>query len=287
MIVLRMVFVMLVVALPLTAQGEHSTLNALAKAYDDGACKSCHGKIHKEWTSSYHSQSVVHSLGGLRNYIVVGVGKEYDQPMSKEHLMRCMGCHAPQIKDASEKLAREIADLVITAKDSKSKSKRNAALKKLSKLNVNCIVCHNTMIKVEKNVRGDPTPGIYYGPKGGKSKAHGTDKTPEITRSIYCGQCHGIYTPPDGDTIGCNTLYGSYQDAFRGNGGSETCQDCHMKKKNRGHTFPGAYEVDIVREGIGLDVQAIGIKLHPGKWIPTAVVNVGLINRAGHRIPDG
>ena len=60
-----------------------------------------------------------------------------------------------------------------------------------------------------------------------------------------------------------------------------------MKAKNRDHKFPGAYETEIVRDGIGIDVQASGIRLHPGKWIPTAVVNVGLINRAGHRIPDG
>jgi hypothetical protein len=60
-----------------------------------------------------------------------------------------------------------------------------------------------------------------------------------------------------------------------------------MRKAGRGHTFPGAYQLEIVKEGIGLDAQVTGIRLHPGKWIPTAVVNVGLINRAGHRIPDG
>jgi len=283
----RWICVVFLLALPLTAQGEYKTLDELTKAYSVDKCKSCHGTVHKEWEASYHSQSVVHSLGGIRNFIVVGVGKEYDEPMSKEHLLRCMGCHAPQIKDASESLAKEIASLIITAKDAKSRSKKNAAKKKLAKLNVNCIICHNTMIKVAKNVRGDPRPGVFYGPKGGKSSAHKTEKTTEISRSVFCGQCHGIYTPPDGDTIGCNTLYGSYQDAYRGNGGTETCQACHMGKKKRGHTFPGAYQVGIVKEGIGLDVQAMGIKLHPGKWIPTAIVDIGLTNKAGHRIPDG
>jgi hypothetical protein len=60
-----------------------------------------------------------------------------------------------------------------------------------------------------------------------------------------------------------------------------------MKSKGRGHRFPGAYETDIVKDGIGLDFQAAAIRLHPGKWVPTAVVNIGLINNAGHRIPDG
>ena len=93
--------------------------------------------------------------------------------------------------------------------------------------------------------------------------------------------------PPDGDVVICNTLYESYQNAYKANGGTETCQDCHMKKNNRGHTFPGAYQLDIVQEGIGLDAQIVGTKLHPGKWVPAAIANIGLINRAGHRIPDG
>jgi len=60
-----------------------------------------------------------------------------------------------------------------------------------------------------------------------------------------------------------------------------------MKKNNRGHTFPGAYQLDIAKEGLAFDAQITGIRLHPGKWIPTAIVTVGLTNKAGHRIPDG
>ncbi len=116
-------------------------------------------------------------------------------------------------------------------------------------------MCHNTKVVLEKNLLGAPAAGVYYGPTGKKSPAHKTAKSVAMTRALFCGQCHGIYTPPDGDFIGCNTLYGSHQDAYRGNGGAETCQDCHMRAANRGHKFPGAYEVDIVREGIGLDIE--------------------------------
>jgi hypothetical protein len=45
--------------------------------------------------------------------------------------------------------------------------------------------------------------------------------------------------------------------------------------------------MDIVKDGIGIDVQAVGFRLTPGTWTPAVVVNVGLTNRAGHRIPDG
>jgi mono/diheme cytochrome c family protein len=277
----------LIVALPFAVQAEYKTIDDLAKAYSVDKCKTCHAKVHDDWKTSYHSQSIVHSLGGMRNFIVVGLGQEWKKPVNKENLMRCMDCHAPMLREASESLARQVADMIVAAVDEKDEGKKAAAKKELAKLNVNCIVCHNSKISIAKNLVGTPKPGVYYGPTGKASPAHGTEKTPVISTALFCGQCHGIYTPPDGDFIGCNTLYGSYQDGFRGNGGTETCQDCHMKAGNKGHRFPGAYNVEMVREGIAVDVQAAGVKLTPGKWVPTVVVNVGLINNAGHRIPDG
>ncbi|MFN3395385.1 MAG: multiheme c-type cytochrome (seleno)protein ExtKL [Thermodesulfovibrionales bacterium] len=280
---LRLILIMAFLALPVIAFAEFNTIDDLAKAYSDEACKSCHGKVHDEWKSSLHAQSVVHSLGGIRNFIVAGLGKEWNKPVSKEHLMRCMDCHAPQLKDASESLIKHVADLIVTAVDKKDES----AKKELAKLNVNCVVCHNTKVSIEKNLRGAPEKGVYHGPTGKASPAHRTVKSNVITSAVFCGQCHRIHTSPDGDTIVCNTLYGSYQDAYRANGGTETCQDCHMKKENRGHTFPGAYQEAILKDGLAVDANIAGIRLHPGKWIPTAIVNVGLTNKAGHRIPDG
>jgi cytochrome c553 len=280
--------IMVVCALPLAAgAAEYKTIDDLAKAYSVEKCTTCHAKVHDEWKTSYHAQSIVHSLGGMRNFIVVGLGQEWKKPVSRENLMRCMECHAPQLKEASEGLVKEVANLIVVAVDEKDEKKKDAAKKQLAKLNVNCIVCHNTKVAVAKNLDGPPKPGVYYGPTGKPSPAHGTQKSVVIQTAAYCGQCHGILTPPDGDFIMCNTLYGSYQDAYRGNGGTETCQDCHMHKKDRGHKFPGAYEAEIVKEGIGLDAQITGVKLTPGKWIPAAVVSVGLTNAAGHRIPDG
>lgn len=278
---------MLLLAWPSAAPAEYGTIDALAKAYSVEQCKSCHAKVHGEWQASYHSQSIVHSLGGMRNFIVVGLGQEWKKPATRENLMRCMECHAPLLRDASEPLMKEIADLIVAAVDDKDDAKKTAAKKELAKLNVNCIVCHNMKIGAEKSLRGAPVPGVYYGPTGKASPAHKTERSTEITSAIFCGQCHGILNAPDGEWLVCNTLYGSYQDGYRGNGGTETCQDCHMKAQNRGHRFPGAYDADILKDGIGLDVQAVGVKLSPGKWVPTAIVNIGITNQAGHRIPDG
>lgn len=219
----------------------------------------------------------------MRNFIVHEVEKGWNAEVNKEHVMRCMDCYDPQLKDASDSLVREVAKLIRKTVDENDLS----AKKKLSRLNVNCVICHNTKVYIENNLRGEPIPGVYYGPTGKTTDTHGTEKSSVVTSALFCGQCHGMYTPPDGDTVVCNTLYGSYQDAYRSHGGTETCQDCHMRAKNRGHTFPGAYEEDIVRDALDLDAQVVGLKLHPGKWVPTIIANVRLTNNAGHRIPDG
>ena len=273
-------------AYPSGAGGPAETLDELAARYADDACKGCHAKIFEEWKDSYHSQSVTHSLPGMRNFVVFGLKEGWKRPFNKEDFMRCFSCHAPQLRDASEGLIRKIGDLIVSAIDGND-AEKSAAKARLAKLNVNCVICHSTLAEVEKNLRGMPQKGVYYGPTGASSAAHGTMKSGAITSPVFCGQCHWVLAPPDGDLVVCNTLYGSYQDAYRANGGSQTCQDCHMRSKGRGHRFPGAYDAEMVREGIGLDVQVSSFKGPAGVWDPTAVVTVGLTNNAGHRIPDG
>jgi len=52
-----------------------------------------------------------------------------------------------------------------------------------------------------------------------------------MKESILCGQCHGQGPNFDlEEPTQCATLYGSYNFAYRAEGGTETCQDCHMKK---------------------------------------------------------
>ena len=66
-----------------------------------------------------------------------------------------------------------------------------------------------------------------------------------------------------------------------------------MKK---GHLFPGGHDLDTVKEGLGFEVQISpyqhlpgqikGVK-NPKNWVPSAVVNVFIENKTGHRVPDG
>lgn len=281
-VIMGLVLAACVLLVPVLASGKFNTIDELEKAYGDKACRTCHEKTHDEWRKSLHSQSVVHTLGGLRNFIVFGLKRDWKKPVNRENLMRCMHCHAPLLEFASDALAGEIGELVISAFDG-----NEGAKKELARLNVNCIVCHNTVAAVEVNLKGAPKPGVYYGPSGNPSPAHGTEKSTAITSSAFCSRCHWLYTPPDGDTLYCNTLYGSYQDAYKAAGGAAACQDCHMRSKGRGHTFPGAYEPEMVKAGIGIDLQATGVRVQPGKEIPAAVITIGLTNNAGHRIPDG
>jgi hypothetical protein len=272
----------MVLFVPGISAAEFNTISELEAALGDRTCRTCHEKIYDEWQKSLHAQSVVHSLGGMRNFIAFGLERDWNQPVNRENLMRCMHCHAPALEHASESLIREIGSLILSAADGKEEAK-----KELSRLNVSCTVCHNMKAVVEVNLQGAPKQGVYYGPSGKPSTAHKTERSTVFSASVFCGQCHWLYTPPDGDTLYCNTLYGSYQDAYLATGRSETCQDCHMKVQGRGHMFPGAYDPAMVKEGIGLDLQVAAGRFQPGKGVPTAVVTIGLTNHAGHRIPDG
>ncbi len=284
---MRSLLILFLLSLPATVWGDYESIDELIRAYDDQSCKACHAGVHKEWSSTYHARALVNSLGVLRDYIENGVAKEWKRKFGKNELMRCMVCHAPQLKDASESLAGEVARLALTATDDKDPTAREAARKSLDRLGVNCVVCHNTMAVVEKNRRGDPQPGVYYGPGGIPSPAHGTARSTAIGSAAFCGQCHGLYTPADREVVFCTSLYESYQDRYRADGGLKSCQDCHMRGENRGHRISGRHDVNTVREGIAFEMDAVGIRQYPGRWVPTAVVSVNLLNRAGHRIPDG
>lgn len=276
---------------------EANTIDELVAMYDDAACKECHEEIYEQWTKSWHANPINSSLKGMRNFIKIGLAEEWKTELTKAQLLKCLDCHAPVVNFASEKLAVEIGEMVVTAFEQKGTLQGDAASKELARINVGCTACHNIKATtVALGLRGKPKYGAVYGVHGKESDAHETIESVELSRSIFCMQCHGIYNAPDGEMIQCNTLSGSYQDAYSNLGGSQTCQDCHMHAKGRGHLFPGGHDLEIVKEGLGLDVQITPYSHLPGKvpgvkdkkaWVPSAVVTAFVTNKAGHRIPDG
>ncbi len=270
---------------------EAETIDELVAMFDDSKCAECHEEIYKEWQESWHAKAVNSSLKGMRNFIAVGVAKEWNTKLTKNQILKCLDCHAPAVNYASEKLAVEIGGLIVKAFEKKDEN----AKKQLAKLNVGCLSCHNIKAtSVARGLRGAPEKGVVYGPNGEDGDDfHKSIETPDISRSVFCMQCHGVYKAPDGETIQCNTLSGSYQNSYISMGGSKTCQECHMKK---GHLFPGGHDLETVKEGLGFDVQFAQYQHLPGKikgvkdakkWVPSVVVTAFVENKTGHRVPDG
>lgn len=272
-----------------------NSIDELEKMFDESSCMECHDEIHDAWSQSWHAQSVVSSLGGLHNFIEIGVKREWETELTKAQLLKCLDCHAPVVNYASEKLALEIGAKIVTAFKEKDTPAGDAAKKDLARLSVGCLSCHNIKAtEVARGFNGPAEEGVIYGPHGEDAgDAHETMEAVDITRSAFCMQCHGVYKAADGETIQCNTLSGSYRNAYVAKGGSQSCQECHMKK---GHLFPGGHDLDTVKEGLGFNVQINPYKHLPGQiqdvkdpkqWVPSAVITTFIENKTGHRVPDG
>lgn len=274
----------LALALPAPAAQHQpvNTLDELLQRHDSAQCVACHDRAHAEWKGSFHARSIVQSLGSLRAYIDA-VEKDRRLVPDKVQMLKCLDCHAPMVNDGSEAVVREIVALVKTAVDDRDDARKRAAREKLAALSVNCTGCHT--VKGTGNPLAVPGADVRYGPTGGTAP-HPTEASPVMATSVMCAQCHALWYAKDGEALYCTTIFESHQNAYRGAGGTQSCQDCHMKR--RGHTFPGAHNQDLVREGITLGLEAIAYRhIVAGKLVPRAVVTVDVGNQAGHRIPDG
>lgn len=166
------------------------------------------------------------------------------------------------------------------------------AIKDLSKLNINCMICHS----MKALPGGNPRPKTIYGTSGSGSVEHKealgaeTRVSSFMKTSEFCAQCHHGCPPGMPSSI-CPTLWTSYKESYIARGGDKTCQDCHMKgadKKN--HRFPGIYEEDMVKRGIELtlDAEPTRYVYHlENRIVPAVVMNVKVKNTAGHSIPYG
>ncbi len=271
-----------------------TTVDELAKMYDVSSCKQCHPKEYGEWEKSIHARSLIgtgRTMATIKTAIQDGMMKEWAKSGIKDvkdikvdHMLHCLKCHLPQLKNATDAVAQQIAKAVIDGD--------TATLEKVS---INCIICHNEKALIHKLVDGEPEKNAVYGNKEG---SHGDKlftalkKSPIMKESIVCGQCHGLGPNFDlANPTQCATLYGSYLHNYvqSTNGTPETCQDCHMHKGKTGHLMPGYRDPAIAKSAVDVDVDAKGYQVlyKAGEHIPTAVVVVKMTSNAGHRIPDG
>ncbi len=279
-----------------------ATIDELARRYDSSGCKNCHEEIYHEWEQSIHSRSIFgtgRTAATIKTTVSVGLmgwqfsGVKKPEDVQVKHLMICAKCHLPQLSEATDDVAKEIVKNAFIYSDPKtSDEEREKAANTLSKVNINCLICHQRNAVTHKWVDGYPEKDTVYGSKNGAhaDSSHPTMKESRIMgESILCGQCHGqgpnfeLENPSQ-----CATLYASYNMAYRAEGGQETCQECHMKRSKLGHNMQSYRDPGMARAAVDLKVDAMGYQWRDGsRMVPQAVVKVEMINRAGHGIPDG
>lgn len=280
------------------------TVAELAARYDSNSCKECHPDIYDQWQNSLHAKSILGTPRtaptiltaidkGVKNFAYSGV--KDDKDLQVKHLMICAKCHLPQLEDATDDVAKEIV-ATIRAWQKEDDDKKKAEIEaKITSLNIGCTVCHNQKAIIHKWADGFPqSDTVYSTSKTGAhddAKFNKMGKAPALKESIFCGQCHGLGPNFELEHPSqCATLYGSYLYAYVPEGGHETCQDCHMKKSGLGHDMQ-AYRSEKMRK-MSMDVEVDGRALFWRKnkadgILPLGIINVEIMNKTGHVVPDG
>lgn len=304
--VFKLFLFLFLISAPMIAYGAQSgdakakTIDELARMYDSSSCKMCHEKVYLEWEKSIHSKSIFGTgrtaatirttvINGLMEWPESGVKKPDD--VQVKHLMICAKCHLPQLADAADSVAKEIVKNVYAFVEGSPEASEKAE-QSLKKLNINCLICHNRNAIVHKWADGFPKKGTVYGSKDGEHMDPNfpkMKKSPIMSESILCGQCHGLGPNFELENPSqCGTLYGSYLWAYKTEGGTETCQDCHMKKSGLGHDMESYRSPEMAKMAVDFEVEAYGNYWRDGsKIIPQAFVKVEITNKTGHAIPDG
>jgi hypothetical protein len=256
------------------------TLNELIARFDSSRCQECHEQIYDQWEKSHHARPLM----GLDDQIFLAAYLKHGplavKPGEKATRQNfpCFKCHLPQIKDATDAVAAEIAEAIL--KNDKET---------VRKLNISCLVCHNE----KAVVHGRPEPNVLYGSKNiPDHPGQIVKESPLLKDSLMCGQCHGLGPNLEFETpVQCATLYGTYLHGYIPSGGTETCQECHMKE---GHYMPPDFNrrdelSERLRTSLPMEVHALGYSFQPkeGDVRPMVVVKTKITNKAGHRIPDG
>ncbi|MDA8078969.1 MAG: multiheme c-type cytochrome ExtKL [Nitrospiraceae bacterium] len=296
MMFLRLVLVLVFLAVPLLSYGQKArTIDELAKMYDSSNCKTCHAEIYAQWEKSHHARPLMGVKGGLMlTPLALKKGEKGSTAFSEDSPKKmtiknypCFKCHLPQaVTSAEDSVAVELTEALL-AKDTA----------KIGKLQITCIVCHNEKAIIHKRELGAPEKGVLYGKKDVPAHMDATFKTVKKSAifkdSVFCGQCHGLGPNLEFDqAFQCANLYGSYLHSYVSGGGTQSCQDCHMK--NGDHLIAPNWNDDkasseLLAKGITLDVQTLGYEWlrKAGMLVPKVVVNTKITTSAGHRIPDG
>ena len=285
-------------------RGQAETLAELVAMYDSTSCIDCHEETHDEWAESAHSRSVYGTgrtaatfrtafLNGFMDWAYSGV--EQPEDVEVEHLMGCAKCHLPQLADASDAVAKEFVGVVFDWIEAYQKDDMETFEKHketLLSLNINCLVCHNRMAITHKWTDGYPQDGVVYGSMDGDHPDENfpaMQVSPIMDEAILCGQCHGLGPNLELDNpTQCATAYGSYLWSYKANGGDKQCQECHMQESGLGHNMQSYRSEKMAEMAVDWHVDTRAMIWRDGRDVkPKLMVDVALVNNAGHGIPDG
>ncbi|GAB4390033.1 MAG: multiheme c-type cytochrome ExtKL [Thermodesulfovibrionales bacterium] len=289
-----LVFVVLL-AVPACVYGAASSVDELAAMFDSSRCKGCHQEIYSQWEKSHHARSLMGIQGGMMLTPLATKGATAFSPETPAKAtlktFPCFKCHLPQaLTSANDAFAADLAKALVEGNK-----------EKVAKLRITCIVCHNEKAIIHRLELGKPEAGVLYSTKDVASHPDKTFKSVKksgiFDHAVMCGQCHGLGPNLEFENpVQCATLYGSYQHNYLSQGGTQSCQECHMPKVNgkADHLIAPNFDdvamtSELLRKAVYLDVQTLGYEwLRKAKDLrPTVVVNTKIWQSAGHRIPDG
>ena len=228
------------------------------------SCKDCHQEIYDQWRESMHSKSstnpIFQACWTVRN----------NQPF-------CSNCHFPMLEQKPKILRgfKETGPLPFVAIKNKDFDTM------LIKEGVTCVVCH---------LRNK----TLYGPREIKEgeAPHPVKYDPSFQKSEFCYTCHSWGFPRARVNQTCST-----SDEYKMSERKETCQDCHMSRKEGFaslgrpkrvygmHDQKSSRSPEELRNALKIELKMGKDTYKPGDKVKAEikVTNTG----AGHRVPTG
>ncbi len=206
-------------------------------------CAACHKDVVDDWGSSRHAVAFSNSV--------------FLDGLRREPRARCVHCHAP-LREQRDELG-PIARAPTLAPTSTS----------LLHEGVTCAACHvrdGAVLVAKAVVRRDRDMPL-----------HDVVVTPALRDPTFCASCHQF-----GFTNTSTQMQGTYDEwrRYADGGGAGTCQSCHMPGGR--HLFRGAWDVDLLRRSLVVDVVALAGAL------TSTQREVSLRSRdVGHSFPTG
>lgn len=274
-------------AQPLWGTGETTapidSLSELIAKYDSTSCRECHEEIYKQWEKSHHARPLMglHNWIFMSKYLTEGPLAVKSPRQATKANFPCAKCHLPQLREATDKVAAELAAAIL---------KKDTEI--VGKLNISCLVCHRQSATIHYRARPDALYGTRKLPSH-EGKYGKVEQSAVMKSALFCGQCHGLGPVLETEhPVQCATLYGSYLHAYIPSGGTQTCQDCHMP--NGDHSVPPNYDKREetsarLASALPMDVQTLAYTFQPveNSVQSMVVLKTRIVNKAGHRFPDG